>query len=107
MRQLVEFPVEGGGTLVAEVEVDSRGPTRGLGRAGELTVTASETVQDALTRVQPAAASLIARLRDLVDPPDEVELEFGIKLSAEFGAIVAKAAGDANFTVRLRWNGTG
>jgi hypothetical protein len=105
--RLVEFPVEGGGTIVVEVDdplLGARGPTRGLRAPGDLTVTASETFQDAFARIQPAAGAVIARLRDLVDPPDEVEVEFGIQLSAEFGAIVAKASGDANFRVRMRWS---
>ena len=106
MLQLVEFPVEGGGAIVVEVTGPAfadRGPTRGFGRPGELTVRASDTFQEAFSRIQPAAGAAIARLRDLVDPPDEIELEFGIQLTAEFGAVVAKASGDANFRVLMRW----
>jgi len=105
---LVEFPLEDGGSVFVEGADGfrgdgGRGPTGRLPGPGELSVRAGETFQAAIERVQPAAAALIARLNTLADRPDEVELEFGIQLSAEFGAIVAKGSGDANFTVRMRW----
>jgi hypothetical protein len=46
---------------------------------------------------------MVTRLRGLSDAPDEIEIEFGIQLSAEFGVIVAHTAGQANFRVALRW----
>lgn len=107
MLRLVEFPLDEGGSVLVEVDespLDSRGPTRGGRGAAELTVTASETFQQAFSRMRPAAFAAIAQLRGMVDPPDEVELEFGIQLTAEFGAVVAKAAGEANFHVRMRWS---
>lgn len=105
--QLVEFPLEGGGTVVVEVAaaplMGEHGPTRGFRPTGELAVSAKETFQEAFSRIQPAAGAMISRLRDVADPPDEVELEFGVQLTAEFGAVVAKASGDANFRVLMRW----
>jgi hypothetical protein len=35
--------------------------------------------------------------------PDEIELTFGIQLSAEFGAIVTNATSTANFAITMRW----
>jgi hypothetical protein len=40
---------------------------------------------------------------DLVDRPDKVVLEFGLKLDAEAGALIAKASTEANFKVVLTW----
>ena len=57
--------------------------------------------------MQPAAVALVDRLRDLADAPEEIEVEFGIQLSAELGAFVAKASGDANFRVSMRWKRDG
>jgi hypothetical protein len=108
MGRLVEFALEGGGSVFVEVEAslgDTGTVTRGLARpgAGEVAERASETLEAALGRVQPAAAAIVARLRHLEDAPDEIEVEFGIQLSAQLGAIVAQTAGEANFSVRLRW----
>ena len=35
--------------------------------------------------------------------PDAVELEFGVKLTAETGAIIAKGAAEGHLVVRLSW----
>lgn len=102
MRELIEFRLEDGTPVFIEAESISREVTRG-GRAGQLAVEASETFESALARVQPAAVALVDRLRALAEAPEEIEVEFGIQLSAEVGAFVAKAAGDANFRVALRW----
>jgi hypothetical protein len=37
--------------------------------------------------------------------PSQVEVNFGIKLIAETGAIIAKAGGEANFNVKITWMG--
>ncbi|MER6106158.1 CU044_2847 family protein [Streptomyces sp. NPDC001832] len=43
-------------------------------------------------------------VRGLVSQPGSVSVEFGTKLSAEAGVVVAQAAGEANFAVCLEWN---
>jgi hypothetical protein len=109
LRKLVEFPLEEGGSvfveaesLPGEAESLTGEVTRGM-KPRELAGEASQTLEGALTRVQPAAVAIVSRLRALADAPEEIEVEFGIKLSAELGAFVAKASSDANFRVSLRW----
>jgi len=109
--RLVEFPLESGGSVIVEVEDRTdRVVRRGLGQAArpaEIAARASETLESAFSRVQPAALAVVSNLRDLTDAPDEIEVEFGIQLSAEIGAIVAHTAGEANFHVRLVWKRDG
>ena len=38
-----------------------------------------------------------------MERPTTVELEFGIKLDAEAGALVARAGAEASFNVKLIW----
>jgi hypothetical protein len=102
LRRLVEFHLEDGTSIFVEAESVSGPVTRG-GKAGELAVEAGETFEGALARVQPAAVAIVDRLRGLADAPEEIEVEFGIQLSAEVGAFVAKAAGEGNFRVAMRW----
>lgn len=114
MTRLVEFPLESGGSVIVEVE-DRAGPRdgevrRGLGsgdRPAEIAARASETLEAAFGRIQPAAGAMVTRLRGLADAPEEIEVEFGIQLSAEVGVIVAHTAGEANFRVTLRWKRDG
>ena len=57
----------------------------------------------ALDRIRPAAEAVVSRLRNLSQPADEVGVEFGIKLNAKIGAIIASADAEATYKVRLRW----
>jgi hypothetical protein len=109
MRRLVEFPLEGGGSVVVDVDARDGRPigetgevTRGLG-AKDVVARTGETFEAAFARIRPAATAAIGSLRTLSDRPQEIEIEFGIQLSAEIGAIVAHTAAEANFRVTLRW----
>ena len=103
MRKLVEFPLEDGSSVYVEAESLAGEATRGMGTR-QLAVEASQTFEAALGRVQPAAVAIVERLRGLADAPEEIDSDqFGIQLSAGLGAFVAKASGDANFRVSLRW----
>lgn len=66
-------------------------------------VSAGRTFEQAIDTVRPAAESLVNRLRSVADGPDEVTVEFGLQMSAEAGAYIAKAATAANFTVTMTW----
>jgi hypothetical protein len=103
MLQLVEFPLQDGSAVLVQVEDAATGPTtRGL---GDRTVSerARQTFEEAIGPVQPAAQALVSRLRHLAEPPDEVNVEFGVELHAQAGAFIAAAGTAANFKVSLLW----
>jgi hypothetical protein len=68
---------------------------------------ASQTFEQAVGRIRPAAQALITQLRALAHVPDEVQVEFGLELSAEARAYIASASTSANFKVSLAWHGVG
>jgi len=100
--ELIEFPLEDGSSLWVEV---SEATPRGLTPAarGDLPVRATQTFEAALEKVRPAAQAIIQKLRSLHDAPDEIEVEFGLKLSAEAGAVIAAGGVEANYKVTLKW----
>jgi hypothetical protein len=71
---------------------------------------AQTTFEDALEKAQPMATSLVGKLRAIGDaagsPPDQVQVEFGIVLNAEAGAILASASAGANYKVIMTWKKT-
>jgi len=67
---------------------------------------ASDSFEAALEKVRSAAEAILNQLRSLAQPPDEVAVEFGVKMSAETGAIIAKASGEANFKINIMWKKT-
>jgi NTP-dependent ternary system trypsin peptidase co-occuring protein len=105
MKRLIEFPLDEGGSVLIEVEESPAGPvTRGIGKdRAALVEQADKTFEDATAAVTPAARSLLARLRSIDDPPDEIGIVFGVQLSAQTGAFIASVAAEANFTVSMTW----
>ena len=103
-RQLIEFStLDGGSVLLESTESSSRGEVA-RGRQGSVLVERAEnTFDDALRRLRPAMRSVLASVRESVDPPQEIGVEFGIALSAEAGAFIAAASTTANFRVTLTW----
>jgi len=103
MGQLVEFPLESGGSVLVDVTGHHTGPvTRSL-KGTEVVERARQTFEEAVGRVQPAVEGVITQLRSLSQVPDEVHVEFGLDLNAEVGAFVAAVSTTANFTVALTW----
>src|SRR5262249_46558020 len=104
VAQFIEFAAGSGQSVLVQVEDSAAGPvTRGIG-AQSITTRASQTFEDAISRVRPAAEAIVAQLRSLTTAPDEVQVEFGLTLSAEAGAFVAAASTEANFKVSLTWH---
>jgi hypothetical protein len=87
MKCLVEFPLGRGDSLLVEVDEPPEGPVvRGRGKdRSALAEKADKTFEDATAAVVPAASTPIARLRAAADPPDEIDIEFGVQLSAQTG----------------------
>ncbi|MEV0537593.1 CU044_2847 family protein [Kitasatospora sp. NPDC050463] len=93
---------DGSGIWVEVSDGDDSGFDR-VGRASSLARATSETLQDAMRHLRPALDVIADGLRGMVHTPDTVRVDFGIKLSAEAGVVVAKAASEANFTVSVEW----
>jgi hypothetical protein len=104
MKKLVEFPMEDGSTILVEVdEPGIGGGTLRSGRSVEMVERASVTYEQAVGKIQPAAVSIVSRMRQLPEPPTEISVELGISLSAEAGAFIASASTQAHLVLTLTW----
>lgn len=108
-QQLVEFPLQDGGTVVVQVDDGHGGGgqvTRGWGdkESQRVVEQARQTFEQAVGRVQPAVQALLGQLRTLAEAPEQVQVEFGLQLSAEVGAFVAGASTAGNFKVSMTWH---
>lgn len=108
MKRLVEFPSEDGQTIFVEVEGDTLGGETRRGLSPSAMVERAQTsFEDALDKARPMASSLVKKLRYMgdsaVNQPDEMQVQFGIVLSAEAGAVLAAASAGANYTVTMTW----
>ncbi len=102
MDGLVEFRTEDGVRVVVEGVEDEDGAR--LVSRGDGPARAARTFEDSLDGVRAAAASALRVFRDGSLRPDAVELEFGVKLSAEAGAVIAKGSAEGHLVVRLNWS---
>lgn len=102
---LMRFELADGTEVLLEAE---SGPTfRGgpVTRSGGAIAEAQQSFERALSTVTKTVANAVEEMRDAFpERPDELEIEFGIKASVEAnGLILAKASGEASFTVTALW----
>jgi len=64
-------------------------------------------LKEALGILNPTISEIKNALDTETLKPDEVSVEFGVKLSAEVGVIITRASSDMNFKIVAKWkNGT-
>lgn len=89
MRSLARMPLEGGGVVLFEASPEPvdrlrpDGPVK-AGRTADVIRDLPRTLEEALAPVGNAAQAVLTQLREA--GPDEVEVEFGVDLSAGAGA---------------------
>jgi Trypsin-co-occurring domain 1 len=104
LKQLVEYSLEDGTKFLIEVsESDSTAVERVALPSGRRVLKAQQTFEEALDKVKPVASTIISKLRNLNTPADEVEVKFGLKLTAEAGAIFSSVGGEVSYEITLKW----
>jgi hypothetical protein len=104
LKHLTEFPLEDGTSIL--VEVEDQVPEGGLvqaARPGEVAERAGQTLEAALQKIKPMAEAVLTTLRQLAQRPDELHVEFGVKVSAQAGAVLASASLEGNYRITLTW----
>lgn len=105
-REIAEFDLgDGKTTFLVEVDEPASGAVERVAiDSGELVLKARQSFEEALGKVKPVAATIINEFREgLTTPADEVEVKFGLKLSAEAGVIFTSVGGEVNFEITLKW----
>ena len=109
---IVEFPVDQkamnksdpSSTILVEIDRKDLKPSDAeLADNTQVPIRAAMSFEGALESVRPALERTANILKNLATAPAEFELEFGIKLSADAGAIFTKVGGEANFKVKATW----
>ncbi|MGV9278194.1 CU044_2847 family protein [Streptomyces griseosporeus] len=103
MDDLVEFRTDSGASVVVVTDGESRG-ARPVSRGDGVLRQAGQTFDGALESIHSAAESALRVFRDGQLKPDAVEIEFGVKLTAEAGAVIAKTAMEGHLVVKLSWS---
>lgn len=103
MTEIVRFDTATG-SLLAEVDDRGFGAER-IARNDRGIIEAGQRMEEALTTLRPALESVVRTVTAMA--PAECEIEFGLKLNAEAGVVVAKTAIEGHFNVKLTWQRSG
>ncbi|NEO13525.1 MAG: hypothetical protein F6J98_16245 [Moorea sp. SIO4G2] len=104
-KQLAEFFLSDGTTFLVEVEEpESNAIERVALPSGKYVLKAQQSFEEALEKVKPVASTIISKLRDLDTPADQVEVKFGLTLTADAGAIFTSVGGEVSYEITLKWS---
>ena len=100
MASLARIPLDGGGYMLFESSAAFDGPVK----AGGLGDAVRELPQTLGTLLEPVKATGQALLDHLKQAgPGELEVEFGLDLTAQAGAVIAKTGTACHVKVKLKW----
>ena len=105
-KEIAQFTLEDGTPFLVEIEESESPSVERVANVdiGEQVVQVKQSFERALDKVIPVAATALNRVRrGLTTPAEEVEIKFGVKLTAEAGAIIASLGGEVNFEFTLKW----
>lgn len=104
MTFYVEVPVDDDTVVLVEVTNQVEGVVP-AGRRQDVVDRLSETFNQAFDRFQRLAHGAAARARK-AGGADRVTIEFGLKVAAKGGFVVAETTGEAHMKVTFEWNRT-
>ncbi|NJP88960.1 hypothetical protein HCN51_05730 [Nonomuraea sp. FMUSA5-5] len=102
MSELMRFNLERGGVILVEVDEDEPGIVR-ASRVDDVIKSSASSFGAAIGAVRDAAAEALHRFTEMSSRPTEIELEFGVRLNVQAGAVIAKTAVDGHLKVKLVW----
>jgi hypothetical protein len=101
MAELVRYDLgEGAELLVEDRDAPPGAPVR-VGPVGDTFRKAAQSLHAALGPVRIMARTVLEELREA--EPSEIAVEFGVSLTAEAGAVIARTESTAHLTVTLTW----
>ncbi|MBL1101997.1 CU044_2847 family protein [Streptomyces coffeae] len=100
MQDMARVPLEGGGYILFDGVQELEGPVK-AGRVGDALHDMPGTLRESLAPVRETARTVLEELRQA--GPEEVEVEFGVNVSAKAGAVIAKGDVAVHLRVRLMW----
>jgi hypothetical protein len=104
MSELISFTTSDGNAILVELaDANADGIERATRRPGEVAVEAGRSFDSALRVVRPTAEAVVDQVASLARAPQEVQVEFGLKLTLKAGAVIASTEGEAHIQVSLKW----
>jgi hypothetical protein len=87
------------------VEIEPRAGVRQVSLKTEiLQEESAKAIDGAMNTIYNTATRINNTIEALEVKPSQVEIDFGIKIVAETGAIITKVGGEANFNIKIIWS---
>jgi hypothetical protein len=100
--KLIQFILPDGSSLLVEVDDQEPGIQR-ASRVDDFIVQAKQSLDGAMEHIRAMAIVTLTKLHDLPRRPDDIEVEFGVRLNAEAGAVIAKTQAEGHLKIKLAW----
>lgn len=101
-KQFMEFRLEDGGSVIVE-GIDTSSTTVTRGGISEKIVESSKTFDEVLQGLKPIASAIQKSLVE-INNPDEITVEFGVKIGGKTGIILASLETEVNFQISIKWS---
>jgi hypothetical protein len=104
MARLIDFKLDSQTTILVEAAED--GLPQGqqhVSTTGAMTEKATEAFNTALAGIKPIARSILEEMKEAAADAKEFQVEFGIKLTATAGVVLAKASSEGHCKISIKW----
>ena len=102
-KSAVKVDVDGVSLMFEVEQLAGSQNTSRVGRAKDAVLGSIEQAQQAIVAIASTTVATVRELGARTVEPDEAEVKFGIKFTAEGSVLVANAAGEASLEVTLRY----
>ncbi|MER6274464.1 CU044_2847 family protein [Streptomyces sp900105755] len=102
MDGIARIPLDGGGSVLIEAAPEFDGPVK-AGRIGDAVRDLPVSLAAALGPVTDMSRTVLRQLRRA--GPDEIEVEFGVNLATQAGAVIARSETNCHLRVKVVWKG--
>lgn len=103
MFEMIEFDTADGKVYVEVGAPQTGDQILASADAAGLVGKATQSFEDALKPVPKAIKTVLDAIAKSELSPNELEVEFGIKFTADAGVVISKVGGEASLTVTATW----
>jgi len=95
---LVRYELSEGEYVLIELDSEAYGYEQ-CAREADGVIKAGRTLESAFKQIAPTARAILTSVEDL--RASEVDVEFGLKVAGEVGAVLARSSAEGHFSLRM------
>ena len=105
MSNLIEVQLDNGRTILIESSLDDcsddlMDPVTG----NKVVKKTKEFLNTSFDQIKSFSTGISESISDIEIKPDEIEVEFAVKFSADAGIIISSVGTEASITIKLKWD---